>query len=441
MRTRLFINVAVAVGLIFTLQANASSDCNTRMMTREQSLQRIQEITAQNPSANFLSELLTTYDRVSSSHAELAELIPQAEVHHLAADSAMLSYPQTLLTILLAVEKDKSKQSFSEKFTAAVTATLQNQVPADTIAPRIKDFLAHKPNSLVRVLGDMERSEVHELLYGKDLAHPSSESLLGQYIKETGAATLMRTFDISMENKSQGPKRLVVSISKESFPAFIKYFSRPEFTSVFGHAYMVQSGKINSYAHRYQDYREQGAGNILPWVTLKTTEGQRLDRYFRAMSLIPNNGWNHPLMTPWDAGYCDASAWITCTQWIGNIPIGDTMVDTWTLPGPIVDGKPVINTANGDKNSNPPLVTTLKSHTMAEQQLKEIFTVPGHMQFSEVIGQLHTNAAGEFANPGWVVQTLIGPTAEEFVPVVFLWADDHKAPIAKDFVPQFERPN
>ncbi len=76
---------------------------------------------------------------------------------------------------------------------------------------------------------------------------------------------------------------------------------------------------------------------VMPLVILKTTEGQRLEQYIRYVDQTWDpESWKTYAMEPWRMDdYCAISAYSNCTQFIGNMPIGDETVFSYTFPGAI----------------------------------------------------------------------------------------------------------
>jgi len=134
--------------------------------------------------------------------------------------------------------------------------------------------------------------------------------------------------------------------------------------------------------------------------------------------------------------YCKTGGYSCCTHWIGNIPIGDTLVSEYTLPGTeeylIKNGQYVVKNGIYQMKYSAPVIAKLKPWEPKDNKqelLTKIWKVPGNMQLSEVIGQKAANGRGEFASPGWVIRTLMGPTAQERVPVIFYVVNDHQVAI------------
>jgi hypothetical protein len=296
----------------------------------------------------------------------------------------------------------------------------------------------------------MTLPEVQRLVHGGNPLAPTPESLLGQYIKETRAVTLVRTFDDAAAVEAgrpgaQGPAKLVVSVSAESFPVFMRIFKRPEWFSVVDHANLVHNGQLTTYSGELMgDLRFPGTPfKPFPMMLLKTSEAQRMDQYLRLFRREGTRmGWENAASAPWRLkNYCAVSAWGTsCTQQIGNIPIGDKRVIEYTMPGPQPTvGLPVLNPSpKVQRIGGPAQPQMVPDPRASDPLLARVWKIPGNQQLSEVIGQQGANLRGEMANPGWTISTLLGPTSVERVPAVFVIRPDHRAPLEADFIPHHE---
>jgi hypothetical protein len=144
----------------------------------------------------------------------------------------------------------------------ALTDALDGFVPKSSIPKRVSALLAFK-NKQVSLknfdefkyaIGEMDLKEVQTLVYGSNPLKPSPESLLGRYIQESGAQTVIRKFKQGPgKNTAFGPNRLVVAVSEKSFEIYQKYFSRAEFlvhvhTPNQGTLLLSHNGKAGSYA-------------------------------------------------------------------------------------------------------------------------------------------------------------------------------------------------
>lgn len=399
----------------------------------------LKELSAKEANLSPRLATLESYERLTKNDAELEKLLSPDEIAEILANPESTYAPEMLAQLLTRYEGAKTG-SAKEKIQSALDELLQDKVPASSIKSRIDNFLARKSDdALMRALGDMSFEETKELYHGGNPLKPSSDSLIGKYLSETGASTTVKAFPLTPGGTELGPERLVVSVSESAFASYQKYFKRHDSLSVIGHAYVIHDGKLSSYIHKGVDMRLPSVGNTLPTVLLKTSEADRTTQYLRVMTSMQGGGysWDSVAMQPWKLdGYCAVGAYVNCTHWIGNMPIGDRLVDEYSFPG-AMDTYAQNHLATNDAA---PRVAKLAPYKSDDVLLKRVFKVPGHEQFADVIGQHDANMRGDFANPGWVIHTLLGPTSSDRVPVVFLVTPDHKAPIDPKFVPQFERP-
>ncbi|MCB0351775.1 MAG: hypothetical protein KDD38_11365, partial [Bdellovibrionales bacterium] len=314
----------------------------------------------------------------------------------------------------------------------ALKTRLNGQVLDSTVSSRIVEFLrSPSEKTFLKVLGDNSLQEMQEYMYGADPLNPSAESLLGQYIKETGAATLVRTFPQTGKARRQGTPKLVVAISSETAKKYHKYFDKPEFLLHYhypeqGTLQFGQAGVIGSYGSlsRNDFVRFTELGTIVPHIVLKTTEAGRARNFFR---LGARN--IEIALTPWLlTGYCAMGGYSSCTHWVGNIPIGDEKVESYTFPGKI-------DRFAHNEVSKKPQTQILQPYNdyVDDKNLTSVWTVPGHMQLWEVLGLRGPQIGGLLASPGFVAHVLSARTSVERVPVVFLVVKDHKAPIPANF--------
>lgn len=389
-----------------------------------------------------LAPALDSYDALLKAQPALEAFLPRGPVYTQLADEEMIEFTARLQRVITELAQAPVAQAQAvmnpeQRVRQSFRTLLEGNVPARQVNERIEALVAaSRPGALGqaqafrRALGEMTLPETRELLFGLDPLNPSAESLLGQYLKETGATTSVRSFT-DHAGGGQGPQRLVVSLSAESTPAFLKFFQRKEWMSVINHAWMVHDGQVITHGQAVSPFRAPNSDfNPYPVVVLTPSEGQRMSQYLKLftrdrMGVVPGDYWYNHASAPWNLqGYCARSAWGGCTQHMGNIPIGDTRVIEYTVPG--------------DQAGGPGLVQRLKPYASNDALIKRVWKVPGNQQFAEMLGQQKANLRGEFANPGWLIWTLMGPASAERVPVVFLSRVNHREPIPAVFEPGIE---
>lgn len=294
-------------------------------------------------------------------------------------------------------------------------------------------------------------AQVQQRMHGGNPLSPTPESWLGQYIAETGAASAVRRFPKGPEFPDQwGEERLVVAVSESSLPAYLKYFKRREIlqhlhTPRQGTLYLHFNGKVGSYGQMTGELRATAVNSVLPTVLLSTSEGLRAEKFFSLATVdrtAANLPWTltnfvPPAPPPPNAGqaavqpppppihYCAEGGYNSCTHWVGNIPIGDDLVDRYIFPGK------VDQYAGGNMDPGPQQ-KPLENYQHGNPLVKEVWQVPGHKQLWEVLGQYDAQVGGYFASPGWVAHIFAAWVGVDRAPVVFVFVPDHTASIPEN---------
>ncbi len=289
-------------------------------------------------------------------------------------------------------------------------------------------------------------NEVLTQLYGADQLNPSNDSLLGKYIKEANAQTVVRQFwraPLGSVNPPHeyGPKRLIVAVSPQTFPIFKKYFSSEHFLYL-----LNEHGNFAAFEGKMSNPRDPWHGQVLDTeftyraeskmaipMILDSAEGARARLFFKLSSLnrdLARFPWKLESSGVLGVGgkpYSGHGAWATgCGTWIGNMPIGSELVDEYYFPSGDADGT----------QPNSPALRKYKTprdlDEETEKVLRQVWTVPGHQQLGEVLDP-GANRRGEFDNAGWASFTFFGSASAERVPVIFLFVKDASTPIDPEF--------
>lgn len=331
-------------------------------------------------------------------------------------------------------------QQSDETVASVLARHLEGKVPARQIQNRIQALISTQGSTafLRRALGEMELTEVHELVHGGDLFHPSPDSLLGKYLAETGAQMVVRSFSqTGQDTGEQGQQKLVIAVSEQSFPIYQKYFGRQEFmvhthSPSQGTLYIGFNGASYSWGGGGQALRAHGAGSLWPHIMLKTTEAERAANYFALHTQNVNLA-----MRPWESmpTYCAVGAYTSCTHWFGNLPIGDRKVTEYRFPGFIDQyaSNHIPDFRNNPAGDAAPRVKPLEPHSNPDALVKMVFQAPGHEQLAGILDTMPQQEAGEYANPGWVLLTLTSRVGFDRVPFVFYFVTDHRAPLTNNF--------
>ncbi len=374
------------------------------------------------------------YGTLSAAGPEVDRLFPKSLVTAILAEEENAVLARNFRAILERAAADTGSAPATEKVQAALRSVLDGRVPAKTIEPRIRALRSGSTIALRRALGDMTLAETQLLLHGGNPLRPTADSLLGKYLQETGAATVVRTFPRGPaagpgSTARQGPERLVVAVSEQTMPAFLKYFSGENLlghlhTPGQGTLYLSFRAKVGSYGSMSGEMRMPTEGTIMPEILLKTSEAQRAEQFF---DLASRNG--SVAQRPWELpNYCATGGYDSCTHWVGNIPVGDRLVTEYKFPGAIDS-----YASNQVPPTTDPRVQPLRPYENSNPLVHRVWKVPGNEQLADVIGLGPQNLAGRLANPGWVAHSLTGVAPIGRVPVVFYFVGDARAPIAADF--------
>ncbi len=304
---------------------------------------------------------------------------------------------------------------------------IDNHLTEPLIAKRMVHLKSKGKKNWKFLLGDLSLKETQENFYGNDIHNVSPDSLVGQYLAQTDAQTRIVQYPSHTDPNVLGPEKLFINVSANSFDLFKELIlSNHNYMTVVGHAAVIHKGSFYSHGGKKSEIRIVSNNTPFPILLFKSTEAQRLNRYMETAVSPKYIGWEHPLKLPWMLeGYCAKGGFNCCTQWIGNIPIGDKLVTSYEFPPP--DRGPDLSRR----------IQELQNYTITDDvfnEVKNFWKVPGHEQLANVIGQGDANVRGEMASPGWVIKTLINATDTERVPLVFVFSNDHRLPITDQSV-------
>ncbi|OQW46940.1 MAG: hypothetical protein A4S09_03265 [Proteobacteria bacterium SG_bin7] len=314
-----------------------------------------------------------------------------------------------------------------------IADSLVNRVPANQIEKRISSyFKSPSYRTLLQMLGEISLDDLKILVHGGNHLSPTPESLLGQYIARTGSVTLSKRFRKGPQTQETNSEKLVVAISQESWPVYQELFGSPNFlihvhTPYQGTLAIAHNKKYGSYANLSSEMRMPQLGTLMPHILLSTAEGERMELF----KMLGKTSDNLLAQYPWTLvdkegqNYCAKGGYNSCTHWVGNIPIGEKRVDAYSFPGRIDIYAGNLDSTHDASPKTKPLV----AHNHASRLAQLVWKAPGHEQLADVIGLRDQNLAGELANPGYVIFSLVGQTTADRVPVVFLATQNHQTSI------------
>lgn len=344
-------------------------------------------------------------------------------------------------------------------FNALKNAWIGRQVPFFTQAQAEKRFEDYSEGKLSfkQSLGELSFEELQIQLFGpgKSINNITADSAMGRYlaecatVKNAAVATSISQFPKAPgSNELSGQEKLFIAIDQQTFPIYQKYFTGVNF---FVHLHQPQQGTLivghqgQSYSYAGSspggDLRMQGIGSLWPTIIVSESEGQRLANYFW-LGRTSRNAQNlyGVAQFPWllvdkkeqtTETFCALGGYNSCTHWFGDIPFGETLVDTYMFPGRVDQ----YATNNGVQDAGPQrkkLGTYNASSSVRavfsefEQKVAERVWKPlkGHMQLWQVLGLQREQEMGELANPGYVAYSLLAGTNQTRVPFVFVGTQD-----------------
>jgi hypothetical protein len=357
----------------------------------------------------------------------------------------MLAFSSRLNNVIGRVHAAHGQAGFVAR--DAVAAALRAELDTLDIDAQGRTAPHGSRESLERALGDLSLAEVQRRTWGNDPLHPSPDSLLGTYLRETGATTLIRRFPTHHGSQELGPERLVVSVSAASFPEIKRRLGTLNYMTTVDHAMVVHGGNYWTYSGGKSDWGAVGNSQykVFSMVMLDSHEGQRMDQYLRARQRYSARGmWNTVIDQPWTIpGYMPArSAYGGCTQHIANIPVGNVRAPSLHYPGahcryaedydrnrPFEEQNTPREIVVGQNNHDDPMVRRVWKSDAVNQQL------------AEILGLHDANAVrGDMASPGGVISSILGEADPARIAVVLVARPDHREPIQADFTPVYENP-
>jgi hypothetical protein len=437
---------------------------------------------------------LEKYTEAINRYPDLQQLLPIEAIAKLGGRLENEFLFKRLNEALEIMAVDGRNWQGSAKFKSALKKALVNNVPQSQIDERVKALESFSEKNLKRALGYMTHEEVGLLLYGGNIKKPSKESLIGQYIARTGAKFSVKSFGRRPErsredeygnvearpidpDSAHGPERLLVTVSESSLADFNELLVRPELMmhahgANQGHLRVAFDGQVGDYARiprPASDPRQAGFQHqpghelrtsldaIWPTILLSSSEAGRARMYFDIVTTArevtrpvdPNqphvaNYFPDYSREPWELqGYCARGGYSSCTHWWGEAGIGDKRVKEWVFPG-YIDEHADNKQFKDPKRDAQPRIQKLKKYRKPEGMpnhleniVDQLYSYPeAGEQLAVMLGTQTQLTKGEWANPGFVAISLLGPAKQDRVPVVFVNVADHTKALPRDFQPR-----
>ena len=344
---------------------------------------------------------------------------------------------------------------------------------------------------LMQALGKMTAEESLQALIGKHGIHNiDADSLVGRYLekskaKGTDVQTFVGTFQKGYAYEGRGSEKLFVSVDKNTIEALAQIVKNNPHLLI--HKHVTKQDTLTMHYQNYdltysghkpveatlaegynvalglKDGNVLATGSIVPAIVLSSLEASNVKNYFelgRLKMKYAKFPWAFVKTKNLDGKrvaetYCAHGGYTTCTHWIGEMPIGEKLVENYAFPG--------VQDIHGDNKYDAFYADTkalrtkdLGTYTKFKNPDGKLFDVgnqtredrlarmvwkenAGHEQLWSVVGDENARAlqAAEWANPGWTVITLIARTKQDRVPVVFMMRDDASQPLNHDVLDRF----
>ncbi len=390
-------------------------------------------------------------------------------------DESLSTFHELISRVLgkMNLPANSSSSNLMTKFKTALKAELKKIMSADSASQRVNLLSENHINKekMLRILGHMTAEESLVALVGPTGIHNlTGDSLVKRYLdlalaKGITVSTFVGTFKQGPNHKRRGEEKLFVSVDRNTISSLEKviganpHLFMHQHTPNQGTLYMRYKGRMNSYA-RYgsetkfdmsprgmHDYNNS-VNTIIPAMVLSGVEASNVNNYFQ-LGALENKFAKYPWgfkykdrSTKEIESYCKAGGYSSCTHWIGEMPVGEKLVDSYSVPGQADehaygsgDTSKELRTQDVGKynyfTSNS--VTEAIGNTKRPHRLARLVWLEGqgHEQLWSVVGDKNARALskGEWANPGWVLYSFLSRTKQDRVPVVFIIREDSQAPL------------
>lgn len=440
LRFALLLSLASSVFLTPVVNAAAKKSCQEAL-----------ELPRNFADPNYVREHMEIFDALSKS---VKSSLVRKRVKLLLSDATRPLSRQKLISVL----GELTPASTEKDLQNVLRKHLVNRVSRSQIARRLAGLADPELAALEQALGYKTLKDMQTLVYGQDPLNPSKESLIGRYLAESKAGHIQRRFPRGPKAREGiGEPKLTVALETSKRDLFLKYFDFPELLMHYhtpGQETLLIYFNKSKISYAGQNVKEQSPtsftnpGMLLPIILLDTSEAERLSNYLQLEQL------GGKAKVPWELpNYCAMGGYNSCTHWFGEMPIGEKRVDAYSFPGKVdehaysnseMSKRPQISALQKYwKSSNyrlmlsyfrpqggiypgeaidPGLNNVRRSIDFAkyvDKLTRQVWQVPGRLPFADLLGQEAAKLRGEFANPGYVADVLLGRVNNERVPVVF----------------------
>ncbi len=471
----------VIVLVLVSVQSLAASRCTD--VFNENSATAANEILSYNPlgdsdldaqvRAKYISHNVAAYKiykKIIESYPELNGTPLHNGILSVLKDESLSSFHIVLSKIFAHIHKSKPANIITE-FKNKVHEEIVKYMPEDKAKLRVRLLNRTKITKevMMNALGRMTFQESLEALIGTGgIRNLQGDSLVSRYIeaaRQQGIKidTHVGTFSKGPNYRGRGGEKLFISVDKRTAPILEKIISDNPHLLMHNHdsgqgtLEMRHHGQSITYA-KYDSkadfssafqWDEDGSNSIIPVVPLSSTEASQAINYFTLGSLD-----NKYAKYPWGLKkrdeqtqemqeYCRTGGYSSCTHWIGEMPLGDKLVDTYSVPGYVDQYSDYADQTRGLRTKPVGEYNVFNSHSSIEEigtksrvhRLARMvwLQLKGREQLWSVVGDKKAEGLdrGEWANPGWVLYNFLTRSTQERVPVVFIFREDASRPLGK----------
>jgi hypothetical protein len=430
--------------LLFFAHFSLADRCDLELLGLAQKKASFEQLIRQKPDHPYAA-IFQKYNRLSN---DLKTVFREHEVYSILVDQEMSWSAKQLDDVLTSLENTQHSGDARNKISNVLRDHLNGKVPEDGIDARITDFL--QGGKIYRALGEMNHQEVGLLLHGGNPLAPTLTSKLGKLINDFQLSTVVRKFDQGPGYGGKGPEKLVIAFDANSAPEVKKIIEEIHLLTHYhtprqGTLKMTHEGYTFGWYGRNEIANDLSSdsnqGSLIIPILLSSTESQRVRNFAKLRHIAGQTG---AAEEPWKLnGYCATGGYNSCTHWVGNIPLGDTRVQSYTFPGK-VDGYASNSISPDEAIDRLPRTKELAEYNLTAQNgnqdvvdlTKMVWKVPGNQQLAYTLGLARAHEGGMLANPGWVAHTFLSRLDNQRSPFVFLQTGMARDPIPLDFDPK-----
>jgi hypothetical protein len=256
--------------------------------------------------------------------------------------------------------------------------------------------------------------------YGTNPLSPDSNSIVGQYLAETHATSVVKSFPM-VYGGTVSTQRLVVTVSENTFPQFEQHFKYRNILFLYHDPYAryleaAFQDNVGAMARLNRTLQFSASGTMLFPIVLSDSERQRVEEYFALANEVRRD--HDVALFPWlltgrnGIPYSSPGNSESLSEWFPRLPIGDEF-----------DLQETTNTYSMSQYSS-----------SVQQLLSRVWTVPHARQsLAQVLGLRVFRDGRALDTPALIASSMLANMTSTRMPVVFRFVNDHRVAIPADF--------